>query len=140
MMCYVDTSVIVAMLTHEPKSAVCIEWFKNQKQLPQSTDWLIAEFNSAISLKLRTGQLQAEQATAILQTFETLISGGIKLLPINREIYSQAGALIRSHPNLRAGDALYLSVALGAGIKEFVTLDNNQSKTAQEMGFSCEVM
>ena len=139
-MCYVDTSVIVAMLTHEPKSAICIDWFKNQSQPPQSSDWLITEFNSAISLKLRTGQLQAEQASAILQTFETLINGGIKLLPINREIYSQAGALIRNNPNLRAGDSLHLSVALGVGIDEFVTLDNNQAKVAQAMDFICEVM
>lgn len=139
-MCYVDTSVIVAMLTHEPKSAVCIDWFKNQKQPPQSSDWLITEFNSAISLKLRTSQLQADQASTILQTFETLINGGIKLLPINREIYSQAGALIGSNPNLRAGDALHLSVALGAGITKFVTLDNNQAKTAQAASFVCEVM
>jgi uncharacterized protein len=136
-MCYVDTSVIVAMLTHEPKSIACIDWFKNQKQPPQSSDWLITEFNSAISLKLRTGQLQAEQASAILQTFEALINGGIKLLPINREIYSQAGALIRSHPNLRAGDALHLSVASGAGLKEFVTLDNHQTIAAKGMGFVC---
>ncbi|SDK73437.1 hypothetical protein SAMN05192566_2279 [Methylophilus rhizosphaerae] len=139
-MCYVDTSVIVAMLTHEPKSLACIDWFKNQKQPPQSSDWLITEFNSAISLKLRTGQLQTDQALAILQTFETLINGGIKLLPINREIYSQAGALICSNPNLRAGDALHISVALGAGIKEFVTLDNNQAKAAQAIGFNCEVI
>lgn len=139
-MCYVDTSVIVAMLTHEPKSLACIDWFKNQKQLPQSSDWLITEFNSAISLKLRTGQLQTDQALAILQTFETLINGGIKLLSINREIYTQAGELIRNHPNLRAGDALHLSVASGAGINAFVTLDNNQAKTAIVMGFVCEVM
>jgi uncharacterized protein len=139
-MCYVDTSVIVAMLTHEPKSAACIEWFKNQKHPPQSSDWLITEFNSAISLKLRTSQLQPDQASAILQTFETLIHGGIRLLPINREIYSQAGGLIRNNPSLRAGDALHLSVALGAGINEFVTLDNNQAKAAQSIGFACEVM
>jgi hypothetical protein len=139
-MCYVDTSVIVAMLTHEPKSFACIDWFRNQKQPPQSSDWLITEFNSAISLKLRTGQLKAEQVVSIMQTFETLINGGIKLLPINREVYSQAGVLIRSHPNLRAGDALHLSVASGAEISEFVTLDNNQAKTAKAMGFACEVM
>lgn len=139
-MCYVDTSVIVAMLTHEPKSLACMDWFKNQKLPPQSSDWLITEFNSAISLKLRTGQLQSEQASIILQTFETLIHGGIKLLPISREVYSQAASLIRSHPNLRAGDALHLSVASGAGINAFVTLDNNQAKTAQAMGFACELM
>ncbi|HSH86910.1 MAG TPA: type II toxin-antitoxin system VapC family toxin [Methylophilus sp.] len=139
-MCYVDTSVIVAMLTHEPKSAVCIDWLKNQKQPPQSSDWLITEFNSAISLKLRTGQLQAEQVSAILQTFETLINGGIKLLSLNREVYSQAGALVHTNSNLRAGDALHLSVALGAGINAFVTLDNHQAKAAQALGFVCEVM
>jgi uncharacterized protein len=133
-MCYVDTSVIVAMLTHEPKSAICIEWFKSQKQSPQSSDWLITEFTSAISLKLRTAQIQTEQALAICHTFETLINGGIRLLPISRENYNQAAALIRSNPNLRAGDALHLSVALGAGINEFVTLDNNQAKAAEMIG------
>lgn len=75
-----------------------------------------------------------------MQTFETLINGGIKLLPISRDVYSQAGALIRNNPNLKAGDSLHLSVALGAGINEFVTLDNNQAKTAQAMGFACEPM
>lgn len=139
-MCYVDTSVIVAMLTHESKSAACIEWFKNQKQPPQSSDWLITEFNSAISLKLRTGQLQAAQASAILQTFEILIHGGIRLLPINREVYSQAGELIRRNLNLRAGDALHLSVALGAGVNKFATLDNNQATAAQALGFVCNAM
>ncbi|MFD1122648.1 type II toxin-antitoxin system VapC family toxin [Methylophilus flavus] len=136
-MCYVDTSVIVAMLTHEPKSLACIDWFKNQKQPPQSSDWLITEFNSAISLKLRTGQLQAQQVSSILQTFEMLINGGIKLLPISREGYSQAGALIRSNTNLRAGDALHLSVAISADIKEFVTLDSNQARAAKQMSFIC---
>jgi uncharacterized protein len=136
-MCYVDTSVIVAMLAHEPKSAACIEWFKNQKQPPQSSDWLITEFNSAISLKMRTGQLQADQASSILQTFETLIHGGIRLLPINREVYSQAGGLIRINSNLRAGDALHLSVAISADIKEFVTLDSNQARAAELMSFIC---
>lgn len=139
-MCYVDTSVIVAMLTHEPKSGACIEWFKSQKQPPQSSDWLITEFNSAISLKLRTGQLQADQASSVLQTFETLIHGGIRLLPINREVYSQAGGLIRINSNLRAGDALHLSVALGAGVNKFATLDNNQAIAAQALGFVCNAM
>jgi hypothetical protein len=134
-MYYVDTSVIVAMLTHEAKSRACIDWFNHQAQTPQSSDWLITEFNSAISLKLRTGQLQAEQVSAILQTFETLINGGIKLLPISRETYTQAGALIRIHANLRAGDALHLSVALAAGVKEFLTLDNQQAMIAETVGF-----
>lgn len=140
MMSYVDTSVIVAMLTHESKSAACIEWFKNQKQPPQSSDWLIIEFNSAIALKLRTGQLQAAQASSILQTFKTLIHGGIRLLPINREVYSQAGGLIRSNPNIRSGDALHLSVALDAGVNKFATLDNNQVIAAQALGFVCNAM
>lgn len=139
-MCYVDTSVVVAMLTPEPKTAACIAWFNNLNQPPLSSDWLITEFNSAISLKLRMGMLQPAQAATLLQTFETLIHGGIRLLPIHREMYRQAGVLIRNNLNLRAGDALHLSVALAAGVSQFVTLDNNQAKAAQSMDFVCNML
>lgn len=137
-MCYVDTSVIVAMLTNESKAQVCYDWFAHLTQAPQSADWLITEFNSAIALKLRTQQLQPTQTQAILNQFQTLISGGIYLLPVGREVFSQAGSLTLKHHSLRAGDALHLSVAQLAGLKTFVTLDNAQASAATALGFQVE--
>lgn len=135
-MVYVDTSVIVAMLTNEAKTQGCIDWFSGLKQTPVSGDWLITEFNSAIAIKQRTGQLQAKHMKPILQQFEALINGGIKLMPVSREAFNQAGKLTHDYANTRAGDALHLSVALACEAKDFVTLDNAQAETAKQLKFN----
>lgn len=139
-MVYIDTSVIVAMLTNEPKTQSCVDWFSRLKQTPVSGDWLIAEFNSAIAIKSRTGQLQTKHIKPILQQFEALINGGIKLMPVSREAFNQAGKLARIYANIRAGDALHLSVALECVAKEFITLDNAQAETAKQFKFNVSLL
>ena len=123
------------MLTDEPKTQACKDWFKALTQAPMSGDWLITEFNSAIAIKQRTGQLQAKHIKPILQQFETLITGGIKLMPVNREAFSQAGKLAHLYSSTRAGDALHLSVAVECDAKQFITLDMAQAETAKQLGF-----
>lgn len=137
---YVDTSIIVAMLTNEPKTHDCINWFSNLKQTPVSSDWLITEFNSAIAIKQRTSQLTAKDIKPILQQFEALLNGGIKLMPISRDAFSEAGKLIHKHPNTRAGDALHLSVAIECAAQQFVTLDIAQAASAKQLGFTVSAL
>ena len=133
---YVDTSVIVAMLTDEPKTQACKNWFSGLKQAPMSGDWLVTEFYSAIALKQRTGQLREKDVKATLHQFEHLTNnGGIKLMPIARETFAKAGKLTHQHTNTRAGDALHLSVAMQCEAKVFVTLDNTQAASAKQLGF-----
>ena len=133
---YVDTSVIVAMLTDEPKTQACKDWFSDLKQAPMSGDWLITEFYSAIALKQRIGQLREKDVKATMHQFESLTNnGGIKLLPIARETFTKAGKLTQQYANTRAGDALHLSVAMQCEAKAFVTLDNAQAASAKQMGF-----
>ena len=133
---YVDTSVIVAMLTDEPKTQACKDWFKALKQAPMSGDWLVTEFYSAIALKQRIGQLREKDLKATMHQFEQLTNnGGIKLMPIARETFSNAGKLTHHHANTRAGDALHLSAAMQCEAKAFVTLDNAQAATAKQLGF-----
>jgi predicted nucleic acid-binding protein len=135
-MVYIDTSVIVAMLSNEAKAQSCMTWFSNLKQTPVSSDWLITEFNSAIALKHRTGQLQAEHLKPILLEFEALINGGLKLMPVNRDTFNQAGKLIQANTKLRAGDALHLSVAMECKAREFATLDIAQHEGAKRLGLN----
>ena len=133
---YVDTSVIVAMLTDEPKTQACKDWFKALTQAPMSGDWLVTEFYSAIALKQRIGQLREKDVKATMHQFETLTNnGGIKLLPVARETFANAGKLTQQHINTRAGDALHLSVAMQCEAKAFVTLDNAQATSAKQLGF-----
>ena len=133
---YVDTSVIVAMLTDEPKTQACKDWFNALTQAPMSGDWLVTEFYSAIALKQRTGQLREKDVKATMHQFENLTNnGGIKLMPIARETFAKAGKLTQQYANTRAGDALHLSVAMQCEAKAFVTLDNAQATSAKQMGF-----
>ena len=136
---YIDTSVIVAMLTDEPKTQACKDWFSGLKQAPMSGDWLVTEFYSAIALKQRIGQLREKDLKATIHQFEQLTNnGGIKLMPIARESFSNAGKLTHQHANTRAGDALHLSVAMQCEAKAFATLDMAQAASAKQLGF--EVM
>ena len=133
---YVDTSVIVAMLTDEPKTQSCKDWFKALKLAPMSGDWLVTEFYSAIALKQRTGQLREKDVKATMHQFEHLTNnGGIKLMPIARESFTKAGQLTHQYGNTRAGVALHLSVALQCEAKAFVTLDIAQAASAKQLGF-----
>ena len=138
---YVDTSVIVAMLTDEPKTQACKDWFKALTQAPMSGDWLVTEFYSAIALKQRIGQLREKDVKATMHQFEHLTNNsGIKLMPIARETFSQAGKLTHQHANTRTGDALHLSVALQCEVKAFVTLDNAQAASAKQLGFEVVII
>ena len=133
---YVDTSVIVSLLTDEPKTQACKDWFSGLKQAPMSGDWLITEFYSAIALKQRIGQLRQKDVKATIHQFENLTNnGGIKLIPIARETFAKAGKLTQQYANTRAGDALHLSVAMQCEAKAFVTLDNAQAASAKQLGF-----
>lgn len=133
---YVDTSVVVALLTDEPKTQSCKNWFSALTQTPISGDWLAIEFYSAIALKQRVGQLQAKDVKATLRQFDHLTdNGGIKLVPVSRENFREAGKLTHQYANTRAGDALHLSVALNCELKKFVTLDKVQAACAKQLGF-----
>ena len=133
---YVDTSVIVAMLTDEPKTQACKDWFNALKLAPMSGDWLVTEFYSAIALKQRIGQLREKDVKATIHQFENLTNNsGIKLMSIARETFSNAGKLTHTPANTRAGDALHLSVAMQCESKQFVTLDMVQAASAKQLGF-----
>ena len=51
---YCDTSVLVALLTSEPATPAVKRWFAGLDFPLISADWSIAEFHSAIAIKIRT--------------------------------------------------------------------------------------
>jgi predicted nucleic acid-binding protein len=133
-MVYVDTSVLVALHLHEPKSPLVARWYSGCKDELVSAVWCATEFASALSIKRRTGQIQESEGLAAWQRFERLCANDIQLLPIEPHAYHRASVLaLEASSGLRAGDALHLAVALEVKAKGMATLDDILSSNARRM-------
>ena len=134
-MVYVDTSVIVALLTVEPKTQDVTAWYAGLRDTPYCADWLLTEFSSAISIKLRTRQLTETHAKRVRKEFNLLAAGGLRLVPVNRAAFRQAADMVKQHRHgLRAGDSLHLAVALELGASHMATLDGTLAENAKRKG------
>lgn len=134
-MVYVDTSVVVALLTLEPKTRAVTDWFAELKDTPVCADWLLAEFSSAIAIKLRVGQFSEANARRAHMEFAALLEGGARLTPVSRSAFRAASELAEQYRyGLRAGDALHLAVALELGAADMATLDTTLAANAKRKG------
>lgn len=131
-MVYADTSVIVPLLTAEPKTQAVTAWFSGLPDVLACSDWLLAEFYSALSIKLRTGQISEANAKRVRKEFEALADGGLRIVPVSRNAFRQAAKMAQKHAHgLRAGNALHLAVALELEASHMATLDSALAANAK---------
>lgn len=136
-MVYVDTSVIVALLTVEPRTEKVTAWFAALRETPTCSDWLLTEFHSAISIKLRTGQITVANARRVRKVFESLTEGGLRMVPVSRVAFSQAAKMTQQQAHgLRAGDSLHLAIALELEASHMATLDGTLATNAKRNGMA----
>ena len=134
-MIYVDTGVIVALMTVEPRTQDVSAWYAGLRGTPTSSDWLLTEFYSALSIKLRTGQINGTSAKRVRKEFELLAEGGLRIVPVSRDAFRRASEMVRLHDRgLRAGDSLHLAVALELGASHMATLDGTLAANAKRLG------
>jgi len=132
---YVDTSVVVALLVNEPKTPEVVSWYAGLREIPTAADWLLTEFSSAVSMKVRTGHLSEANAKLVRKEFDQFVAGGIRLAQVSRDAFRYAGEMIEQHQDgLRAGDSLHLAVAMELGARQMATLDGNLAKNAGQRG------
>ncbi len=107
-MLYLDTSLIVAALSNEPMTGPAHDWLAGQ---------------SALAIKLRTGQIGLEQRAEALARFNQMVTESLTILPLMSTHFRMAARFVDNHAlGLRGGDALHLAVALENGVM-VVTLD-----------------
>lgn len=139
-MIYVDTSVLVALLTVEPHTRAATDWFAANTQGLISADWCAVEFASALAAKQRAKQLRPAHIRSAHEAFEVLTTSGLRLLPITRSACLRAAAFAKpAGDGLRAGDALHLAVALEAGAKELAGFDGAMNANARRLGLRLSV-
>lgn len=133
-MVYVDTSVWVALVVPEAKSGSVLKWFASTRMQFASSIWCLTEFASALGIKQRRGDIDAEQAAAGWQRFERLTVSDLTLLePASTQFHRAAVLALAPASGLRAADALHLACAEQAGVGSFATLDQVQARGAQQL-------
>jgi uncharacterized protein len=133
---YLDTSVPVALVANEPGVPAVKRWLAGPDAAALcSAEGCVPEVATALSLKVRTGQLDEAQADAAWQAFGAACDGLLDLQPVQATDYSTAAQMCRMpQAGLRAGDALHLAVALRCGCDSLLAFDQNLNKNARASG------
>lgn len=133
MVCYVDTSVLVALCMNEPKSEDVSRWYAKCEDKLVSSVWCVTEFASVLGIKQRTGQISTGEAQGAWQNFQRLCTNDLTLLSPDQEIFHKAALLtLDTATGLRADDALHLTSASRANVKRMATLDDIFARNAKQ--------
>ena len=134
-MIYLDTSLLVTALTAEPDTVRVQAWLAEHEAGALCTsDWAVSEFSSALALKLRRGELNAEKRARVLSNWRVTQQENLVVIPVPQPAYDLAARFCDRHElGLRAGDALHLAVA-SLGGHSLATLDARMAKAAVAVG------
>jgi predicted nucleic acid-binding protein len=132
---YLDTSVLVAALTVEAATGRVQTWMSAAHAEDSAiSDWVITEFASALSIKMRTGRIEASNRADALTAFTALTSESFVVLSVTSGQFRTAAHFAGQHPlGLRAADALHLAVCADYGAT-LCTLDRRLGAAAAELG------
>jgi uncharacterized protein len=140
-MLYLDTSILVSGLTDELGSPRIRAWVAEQEPGElHISDWVVTEFSSALSLKLRSGQIARETRDAALARFRADVVQSLRCLPVLTHHFERAAWLVdQDGAGLRAADALHLAVARDHGLM-LCTLDKRLAGAAAQLGCSASLV
>lgn len=133
-MVYLDTSAAVPLFVAEPASELIDTWLDTCGEPVVSSDWIVTEFASALSIKQRSGTLSAKDAKAAWRSFATFCHSGLRLTPVSRRAFEEAARMVRQPAHgLRSSDALHLAVAQQIGARTIATLDATMAGNAKRL-------
>ena len=133
---YLDTSFIVSALTpDEIASKASRLWLREHSEVGlMISHWVLTEVSSALSLKVRTGQLSLDQRTDVQNGWRAFRETSLGLIDIIQDDFLTAASFAERYAlNLRAGDALHLAIARRTGCT-LMTLDRRMADAAHEVG------
>jgi predicted nucleic acid-binding protein len=138
---YLDTSLLVAALTREAATARVQLWLDQQDVAELViSDWIITEFASALSIKIRMNQLRIEDRAKAMSVFTRLTAESLIVMPVTRAHFLAAARFAEQYVlGLRAGDALHVAIAAEQGAT-ICTLDKRLAEAAVMLGVSAELV
>ena len=135
-MLYLDTCVLLALLTPEVHSPAASAFLEQAAETLAISPWTATELHSALALKVRTGALSATEADRVLEVFESSLAPGLLWLDLEADDFRNANACLRGwSTSLCAADALHLAIASGRGAT-LCSLDAPFVQAAQQLGLA----
>jgi predicted nucleic acid-binding protein len=140
-MLYLDTSLLVTALTKEAETTRVQRWLSEQEPAALAvSDWVVAEFSAALSLKVRSRRMTAVIRADSLGVFALWIERSFGLLPISGLQFPTAARFADQYAlGLRAGDALHLVICADHGAA-LCTLDRVLGKAGPALGVKTLVL
>mgnify|MGYP006295575861 CR=1 FL=1 len=138
---YLDTSLLITALAEEPQTARIQTWLGAQGAgTLLISDWVVTEFASALSIKVRRGELGLDGRARVAGLFTQLRSESLTERAVSHQNFHDA-ASYASRPDLglRAGDALHIAIAAQAGAT-ICTLDRRLAEAAQLLAVPAELI
>jgi len=110
---YLDTSVVIALLTRETHSERAEAWLSRQDQATlHISPWVVTEVSSALSTKVRSGIITPALRATILARWHRVSAEYFLSVPIVSGHFETAATFADRHDiGLRSGDALHLAIA-----------------------------
>ncbi len=137
MFAYVDTSVLVAAHVREPHTDLAQDWLSGQGGGLLLSTWALLECESALAIKTRRGEIDAEGQAQAIQDIEALATHFAPLAAPVEADYQHARVFCRNAASgLRAGDALHLAIALRLGACALATLDHVLASNSASHGIA----
>ena len=132
---HLDTSLLAAALTNEAETERMQAWLGAQAAGSLIiSEWVATEFSAALSIKLRTGQIEEVHRADALAMFAQMRADSFTPLPISAVEFRTAAHFADQYGlGLRAGDALHLAVCANNGAT-LCTLDRRLSEAGPALG------
>ena len=134
-MIYADTSALIPAFIREPKSDSVLAWLEASGERLVVSEWAIAEFASATSIKVRSGQIEGVIAKQVMTRFLDFAQKHCSIAAPQRAEFRRAAELAGDVDlKLRAGDALHLAIAEASNVQGVLCLDETMSGGAKAIG------
>ncbi len=132
---YLDASLIVAAITNEAATEAVQLWLEDHK--PNAflmSEWGVTEVSSALSIKVRTGQMSVQTRPMAISLFNSVFRQSVEVVSVEGQHFSDAARFVERHElALRAGDALHLAISSYHGAT-LCTLDNRLATAGPILG------
>jgi predicted nucleic acid-binding protein len=138
---YLDTSLLASALTAEVATPRVLLWLEAQalEELTIS-DWVTAEFSSALAIKFRNREIDPFRRAAASREFAHLSARVFTNLTILPDHFREAARMVdHVETGLRAADALHLAVCSDHSAT-LCTLDKRLHKAAAHFGVACQLV